>query len=483
MEKKAFKLTHTNLVFGLIIVAVFLDVMDFSVVNVALPTIKAQFGASLADVQWIIGAYGLTMAGLLMLSGRAGDLYGQKKLFISGVVLFTIASFASGVSTSLIVLIIFRAIQGIGAAMSSVTAFSIFLIIFPEGKQRNRAMGIFMAVLSAGFAAGALLGGFLTAFWGWRSIFFINVPIGIMAAFLIQKYLPEAKGRSNEKSLDVPGAITLTSALMLLVYALTAASDGNFTSLPTVIPLILSLISLVAFFFIEKRSKAPLVPLSFLKRGAVFKSNLAAFIVAAASGGLGVLITVFMQQVLGYNSFYAGLGFLPLALVFFIVGGWFIDPIIDRLGIKKTLIVSTALIAIGIAALIPISVSSGYLGILPGTVLWALGASIGFPALSLAAISGTKKGEEGLSSGLITTSQRIGFPLGLAVLVAVSAATTPTSPNIPAAQAAVIGFQYAFIAAEILSIIAFIMVLRIKITGKPRHNDGVSREFSEAALP
>ncbi len=475
--------SHARLIFALVIVAVFLDVMDFSVVNVALPTIMAQFGASLASIQWVIGAYGLTMAGLLMLSGRAGDIYGQKKLFVAGVALFTLTSLASGLATSLLMLVAFRAIQGIGAAVSSVTAFSIFIIIFPEGKERNKAMGVFMAVLSAGFAAGAMAGGFLTAFLGWRYVFFVNVPIGTATAFLINKFLPESEGRSARGRLDLPGAVTITAGLMLLVYSLTAASSGNILSAQVLLPLALAVASLAAFLHIESRSAAPLVPLSFLRRGVVLNANAAALIIASASGGIGVLVTVFMQQVLGYSSLLAGLGFLPPALIFFIIGGWFIDPIIGKFGIRRVLIVSTAFISAGIALMIPLSAKGGYLSILPGTLLWALGASIGFPALSIAALSGIKPGEEGLASGLITTSQRIGFPLGLSVLVAISAAAAPVSASANAVSVSVLGFRWAFAAASILSLIAIFLTLRIKIVGHHAHMEGISAEFSEEALP
>src|SRR5438046_3910313 len=203
---------HARLIFALIITAVFLDVVDFSIIQVALPSIRTQFLVSLADSQWIVGAYGITMAGFLLLSGRAGDIYGQKKLFISGIVLFTIASMVGGFAPSLVSLVISRAIQGIGAAISSVTAFAVFIELFPEGKERNRALGIFIAVLSAGFAAGSVAGGFLTVGFGWRSVMFINVPIGIVAAIASQKLLPNAAGRLVNGYLDLPGAPTEPAA-------------------------------------------------------------------------------------------------------------------------------------------------------------------------------------------------------------------------------------------------------------------------------
>src|SRR5438034_1587581 len=207
---------RTRLILALIITAGFLDVIDFSIVQVALPTIQTELVISLAESQWIIGAYGLTLAGFLLLSGRAGDIYGQKKLFVFGIVLFTVASLTGGLAPSLLALVISRAVQGIGAAISSVTALSIFVALFPEGKARNRALGVFIAVLSAGFAAGSISGGVLTMGLGWRSVMFVNVPIGTGVAVLSRRFLPEASGRAAIRHLALAGALTVTSGLLLL---------------------------------------------------------------------------------------------------------------------------------------------------------------------------------------------------------------------------------------------------------------------------
>src|SRR5881296_1257210 len=196
--------TRTRLILALIITAGFLDVIDFSIVQVALPTIQTELVVSLAESQWIIAAYGLTLAGFLLLSGRAGDIYGQKKLFVYGIVLFTFASFTGGLAPSLLSLIISRGVQGIGAAISTVTAFAILVATFPEGGERNGALGIFISVLSAGFAAGSISGGILTSAFGWRSVLFVNVPIGTVAAVLSQKFLANNPGRAMDKHLDLP---------------------------------------------------------------------------------------------------------------------------------------------------------------------------------------------------------------------------------------------------------------------------------------
>jgi len=241
---------RTRLILALIIAAGFLDVIDFSIVQVALPTIQTELVISLAESQWIIGAYGLTLAGFLLLSGRAGDIYGQKKLFVFGIVLFTVASFTGGLAPSLLSLIVSRAIQGIGAAISTATAFAILVTTFPEGKERNRALGIFVSVLSAGFAAGSISGGVLTAAFGWRSVLFVNVPIGTVAAILSQKFLVSHPGRAADKHLDLPGALSVTSGLILLVYSLTNASTDGFVSLYTIVPLAISALVLAGFIAI-----------------------------------------------------------------------------------------------------------------------------------------------------------------------------------------------------------------------------------------
>lgn len=458
--------TRTRLVLALIIAAGFLDVVDFSIVQVALPTIRTELVISLAESQWIIGAYGLTLAGFLLLSGRAGDIYGQKKLFVYGVVLFTVASFTGGLASSLISLIVSRAIQGIGAAISTATAFAILVTTFPEGRERNRALGIFVAVLSAGFAAGSIAGGVLTATFGWRSVLFVNVPIGTVAAVLSQKFLVNHPGRAMDKHLDLPGALSVTGGLVLMVYALTNAATDGFLSVQTILPLAVSTVVLAGFLAIEYRSKSPLMPLAFLRRGTVFTANLLALLLTASAGGVVFILTTFLQQVSGYSALAAGLEFVPAATIFFFVGGFGSSRLVNRFGLKLVLATSMTLITLGSALLTQITVTSGYVGILPGMLIWSLGAAIGFPALNIAALAGTKPGEEGLASGIIGTSQRIGFPLGLAVLLSIATVTDPP-PVGPATQAAslvgiVTGFQYAFLASTIISAIGLLIAIRVK---------------------
>ena len=453
---------HVRLIFFLVFIAYFMDIIDASIVTVALPSIRLEFGASIANSQWIYGAYAITLAGFLLLMGRAGDIYGQKKIFVGGLVIFTIASFTGGIAPSLLSLIISRSVQGIGAAMTTVTAFAIFIRIFPEGPERNKALGYIVAVLAGGFAAGAVVGGVLTTFLGWRWVMFINVPIGIGATILCQRYFPIGGGSVQNQHLDIPGALTVTSGTMLLVFGLTNAAGLGFTSVLTYIPLIASVLVLGLFLLIESRSVSPLVPLSFIRRGSVLTANILALVLTSVVGGVGFIIPVYFQNILGYSALDSGLLTLPPALIFFIVGGFVASRLVNKFGAKKILLVSSGLVAIGTLLLTPMSPNGNPFILMPGLLIWALGASIGFPAISIAAVAGTKPGEEGLASGVVSTSSRMGFPIGLAILLTVAGAFDPPSAGTPSAAGIVAGFQVAVITASLIAVLGFLIALRLK---------------------
>ena len=467
-------ISHLQLIFILVIAAYFMDIIDASIVTVALPSIRVEFAASVADSQWIYGAYAISLAGLLLLMGRAGDVYGQKKIFIAGLIVFTVASFAGGLAPSLLSLVASRLVQGVGAAMTTVTAFAIFIGLFPEGPQRNKAFGYITAVLSGGFAAGAVTGGVLTTFLGWRWVMFVNVPIGIVTALLCQRYLPGGKGWLKNQHLDFPGALTVTGGTILLVYGLTNAAGLGLTSLWTVAPLSLSVALLAGFLAIESRSKAPLMPLSFIRRGSVLTANAIALVLTSVIGGIGFIIPVYFQNVLGYSALYSGLLTLPPALVFFIAGGWGASRLVNRLGAKRTILISSVLVSIGTALLTFMSPNGNALLLMPGLMTWALGASIGFPAVNIAAVAGTQRGEEGLAAGVVNTSFRVGFPVGLAVLLTVAGAFDPPPAGSATASAVaaglVAGFQVAMVAAALLGVAAFVLALRLK-DAKPQWGD------------
>ncbi len=459
-----------GIIFALIIVAYFLDVVDFSIVQVALPSIRTEFGISLAESQWVIGAYGITLAGLLMVSGRAGDIYSQKRIFIGGVMIFTLASLAGGLAPSFPVLVVFRALQGAGAAMSTVTALAIMIALFPEGPARNRAFGIFAAVLSAGFAAGSVLGGVLTVSLGWRSVMFVNVPIGIIASLISVKFIPSSRYPYSGKNLDLPGAATITAGLVLLVYALTNAGNSYITFSGTILPLVLAFLLLAGFILIESRSRSPLIPLGFLRRGSVLTANLLGLVLASTLVGPSFMVTIFLQQILDYSALYAGLGLLPGAIIFFIVGGWGASWLVNKFGVKKVLVASTILIPGGILLLTRMSVGGNYFQVLPGMVMWSIGASMAFPALSAAAFSGIRAGEEGLASGFINTTFRVGFPLGLAILLIVSGRTDNMADPAVSPAAVIVGFRYALITAAAMGLLCLFLALRIKEPPKEWNN-------------
>ena len=258
----------------------------------------------------------------------------------------------------------------------------------------------------------------------------------------------------------------MTSGLIVLVYALTNAATDGFASLYTIVPLAISALVLAGFIAIEYRSRSPLMPLGFLRRGTVFTANVLALILTSSAGGVVFLLTIYLQRVSGYSQLAAGLEFVPPALIFFFVGGWGSSWLVNRIGLKLTLVTSMTFITLGSALLTQITVTSGYLGILPGMLLWSFGASIGFPALNIAALAGTRRGEEGLASGIIGTSQRVGFPVGLAILLTIATVTDPP-PVGPASQlgslaGVVTGFQYAFLASTIISAIGLLIALRVK---------------------
>ncbi|MDA4115144.1 MAG: MFS transporter [Thaumarchaeota archaeon] len=442
-----------SLILTLLVLAQFVIVLDFSIVQIALPTMRTELGISLADSQWIVSAYGLTFAGFLLLSGRASDLYGRRRLFGIGLVVFALSSLAGGLAPSESVLIGARAVQGIGAAIASATGLSLLVVTFPEGRERNRALSVFAAVSSAAFAAGVILGGVLTATLGWRSIFFVNVPIGIVTAILASRLLVESRGDPNQRRLDLPGALSVTAGLSILVYALTNAANRGLLSVDTLVPLGLSGVVLALFLAIENRSGAPLMPLSFLRRGAVFSANALAILTIAAVSSMIFLLTIYLQQIQGYSALSAGLAFLPTALVFLSVGGYLSAKLVTRFGPKPVLLVGMTVQAAGFLLLAQLHLGTPFLtGVLPDMLVVSLGAALSFTAFNIAALSGARKGEEGLASGLINTSTQVGGPIGLAIAVTiVGVVAASAGASVTAAAATVDGFRYAFLGASVLS--------------------------------
>jgi EmrB/QacA subfamily drug resistance transporter len=458
-----------SLVLALVILAQFMVVIDFTIVQVALPSIGREFGVSINGLQWIVTAYSLTLAGFLMLSGRMGDIYGHKRLFIIGVLLFSLASLAGGLAPSDIVLIVARVLQGLGAAMASATGLSILVAAFPEGKERNRVLGVIAAASGSGFAAGMILGGVITTTFGWRWVFDINVPIGLVVSLLSIKYISSITHRRTceHKHFDIFGAVSVTAGLMLLVYSLNVAQNIGIGSLLTLELLLSSVVVLAAFVLIEYRSKAPLMPLGFLRRSSIFEANAVGLLQVAASVGMIFILTNYFQQMLGYSALSAGLAFVPIGVVFLVVSGFLSARLVNRFGVKPILISGMTLQTIGYLLLSRISLTENYLGLLGLMLLNGVGTGLGFTAINVAALTGTKRGEEGLASGLINTSRQIGGPIGLAILLTVANFETPGQTgqlvvHSATAAAIVTGFGYAFLAGALLTGIGIIFAALLK---------------------
>jgi EmrB/QacA subfamily drug resistance transporter len=455
-----------NLILALLVTAQFAVIVDYSIVQIALPTIRADLLMTIADEQWILSAYGLTFAGFLLLSGRLSDLYGRKRLFLLGFMIFSLSSLAAGLASSELVLISARIVQGFGAAMMSATGLALITRIFAPLGKLNTALGIFTAVSSAGFSSGILLGGFITEALGWRWIFFVNVPVGIIATILAFKILPEpSSGQVGNRHLDVPGAATVTGGLMLLVYGLSEVGNGD-TSYLTYLSFVAAGVILVSFLAIERRSSAPLMPLSFLRRRTIFFANATALLTFAAQVPWTFLLASYFQILLGYSPIYAASALVPGALVFFFLGGFAAPRLVRRVGAKPVLVGAMLAFTAGLLLLSRVSTDAGYVtDILPGLLISSVGGALSLTASNIAALSGANRGEEGVASGLINTSRQIGGPIGLAVAITVVGLVTHGLGVTASVGEVVLAFHYGLIA--IAGFTSAAVVTSLLLAGKP----------------
>ncbi|MFL5975542.1 MAG: MFS transporter [Solirubrobacterales bacterium] len=435
----------------LLCMAQFVVVLDAAIVNVALPSIQRDLHFSQQDLQWVVNAYVLTFGGFLLLGGRAADLLGRRRVFIVGLVLFSLASLAGGFATSEGVLIGARAVQGLGAAILSPAALSIVVTMFAEGAERNKALGAWGAVAGSGGAAGVLLGGVLTEALGWQWVLFVNVPIGIIAAILAPVLLAESRREGAERNYDVAGAITSTAGLVVLVYAVVKAVDNGWGSASTLSLLGVSAVLLLAFTVIESRARQPLVPFRVFRIGSVAGANLTGILMGAALFSMFFFISLYMQQVLHYSALKAGLSYLPLALTIIVAAGVG-SQLVTRIGFKPVLVSGMAFVAAGLVWFSQVSVGGSFLtDVLGPSLLAAIGLGFAFVSVTLAAVSGIRESDAGLASGLINTAQQVGGALGLAVLATV--ANTRTTDLMTQAHGAASekvnalteGFQAAFL--------------------------------------
>ncbi|HEY5265291.1 MAG TPA: MFS transporter [Acidimicrobiales bacterium] len=408
---------HLGLALAVICGAQLMIVLDATVVNVAIPTIHHALHFSRANLEWLITAYALTFGGLLLFGGRTGDLYGKRKMFMIGITIFAVSSLLGGFATNDVWLIITRGMQGVGGAIAAPTALSLIATNFAEGKERNRAMGVYAAMSGGGGAIGLLLGGILTSYVSWRWIFFINVPIAALVLFLAPRALNESQSTSGH--LDVPGAITATGGMLALVYGLSNASSHSWTSISTLVSLAASVVLLTAFGFVEQRSKEPLMPMSIFKNRNRTASYAMMLVIGISMFSLFYFLTQYLQNVLGWSPVRTGVGFLPMTAGIIVAAG-LSSRYIGRIGIRIPLLVGPAMATIGMLWISRITVTSTYLDILGPLVVIALGMGFSFVPLTLTAVSGVKPHEAGLASALLNTMQQVGGALGLAILATIA---------------------------------------------------------------
>jgi EmrB/QacA subfamily drug resistance transporter len=414
-----------NLALLLLAMTQFVIVIDASIVNVALPSIGAHLHFARADLSWVVNAYTLTFGGFLLLGGRMADLLGRRRMFMIGLVLFSLASFGGGIAQSEAWLIVARAIQGLGAALVSPAALSIITTTFAEGAERNRALGIWGAVAGAGGAAGVLLGGILTSGLSWRWVLFVNVPIGIAAALLAPRTLVESRAEDGTKTFDLPGAVTVTAGLALLVYAVVDAVNSGWGSTTTLLRLAGAAVLLVAFLVIELRQRHPLMPFSIFRLRTLRGANIVGLLIGMSLFSMFFFISLYLQNVLHDSPIQAGISYLPLA-VGIIVSAGVASQLVTRLGFKAPLIAGLLLIAGGLLwfSQVPAPGGSFAADVLGPSLLAAVGLGFAFVPVTIAAMSGTEPHEAGLASGLINTSQQVGGALGLAILATIANSRT-----------------------------------------------------------
>jgi EmrB/QacA subfamily drug resistance transporter len=433
---------------------VLMIVLDTTIVNVALPSIRADLGFSETSLVWVVNAYMVTFGGFLLLGGRLGDLYGHRKLFLLGITLFTLASAACGLSGTQTLLIAARAIQGLGGAVVSAVSLSLIMNLFTEPGERAKAMGVYGFVCAGGGSIGVLLGGLLTDALSWHWIFLVNLPIGVAVYALCVSLLANDRGHAHGESLDVAGAVTVTTALMLAVYAIVNGNEVGWTSMQTIGQLAAAVALLAIFLGIEARVREPLMPLGLFKLRNVATSNVVGMLWAAAMFAWFFISALYMQLVLHYSPLQVGLAFLPANLIMAAFSLGLSARIVMRFGIKLPLATGLLFAAAGLVlfALAPVH-GNFVMHVLPGMLLLGIGAGMALNPVLLAAMSDVTQSESGLASGLVNTSFMMGGALGLAVLASVAAARTESMLGAGSASPAALtgGYHLAFLIGAIFA--------------------------------
>ncbi|MFF9345281.1 MULTISPECIES: MFS transporter [unclassified Streptomyces] len=452
----------SGLTLALLAFAQFIVALDYNIVYVALPDIGRELGFTAQSLQWVVSAYVVAFGGLLLLGGRAVDRLGARRLFITGLVLYGAASLVGGLAEGPGVLIAARAIQGVGGALLTPATLALVAINFEEGAARTKAMAVWGAAGSGGLAAGALLGGLLTNYLGWTWVFYVNVPLALIAVLAAPRLLgADARSTGPKTSFDLPGAIIASIGSTLLVFGLATGPESGWGSSRTVGSLAVGVVLLLIFLVVENKASDPLVPLRMLTGRGLAVTMLVFFLFQGTLATGYYLFTTYLQNVLGYSPLSAGLAFLPLTLISMGSSTKFVGPLMGKWGVGKTLAFGSFFTGLGMGILaVGMSVGGSFWALVPGIVVWGLGGGIAFPSLFIAAAVGARPGEQGVSSALASTSQQIGGAVGLAALVAVANAGLDVSKGAtPEIGAVVDGLQLTGYLAAVITIAAAALAL------------------------
>ena len=433
--------------------AQFMVVLDITVVNIALPSVQKGLHFSASNLQWVVNGYTLIFGGFLLLGGRAADLIGRKRLFVAGVILFSLASLLNGFAQTSGMLIVGRGLQGLGGALVSPAALAIVTTTFTEPGERTKALGIWSAIAASGSAVGLLMGGVLTDVASWRWVFFVNVPIGLATVVLALRYIVESRLEGARRSYDLAGAATVTGGLVVIVFAIVKAQSFGWGSARTLGLFAAGIVLLAAFFAIERRSAAPLMRLSIFRVRSLAVGDAALLLVGSAMFGMFYFASLYVQEILGYSPLKAGLAFLPVTAGI-MIGAGASQQLIKRFGVRNVATAGTTLAALGLLVLTQLPVHGSYVSnLLTGLVPLSIGMGLVFVPVTLMATSGVSGDDAGLASGLFNTAQQVGGSLGLAILSTLAASQTSrllSGHSATQAAATVSGYHVAFLAAALM---------------------------------
>lgn len=450
---------------ALILTAAFMVVLDFSIVNVALAAIERELHADATAVQWVITAYAITFGGLLVLGGRVGDLWGRRRMFVIGLVVFSLASLAGGLAGDLPTLVVARALQGIGAAIVAPSALSLITTSQPEGPGRTRALGYYGATASVGFVAGLVVGGVLVQFFDWRAVLWVNVPIGLMAAALTPILVPATPPATKRRPLDIAGALLVTGGVAAAVFGISEGPESGWLSLPTIGSLLVALGLLGAFVVVEESHPFPLVRLGILRLRSLRAANLYTFMIGAWSAGELLVIPLYLQLVLHYSPLVTGLAMAPQGVIGFL-GASRGARVVRRLGLRVFLVVSSVSAAVGLLLLGLVLGERSYPLLVVGFMLAGYGTATGAFGATVAATEGVGNEEQGLAGGLVNMSRQVGAALGVAVAAAVIGTGATSGGSVASDRSAVLVTAAAAVVAAVLAVRG--------IRGAPRRAGGAT---------